>query len=108
MDVPLELLKDVSQAIPTQGAHSLTWSPEVGFELHLNMNGQFQSFRFDYGETISDLKEQIEQITGIPIPDAKKEKKQKDEVVPGQTAQVPKMASLSTPLLSAVSEGKNW
>jgi hypothetical protein len=103
MDLPLELLKDVTQAIPTmQGTHYLTWSPEVGYELHLNLNGQTRSFRFDYGETVTDLKEQIEQVTGIPLPDKKKEKKKKEEVVPGETAQVPKTAAMATPILDSI------
>lgn len=96
MDLPLEILKDVSQAIPVQqGAHCLTWNPEVGFELHLNLGAQHVSFRFDYGESISDLKEQIEIATGIPLPTKQKGGGKKEE----------EKATVETPILNSI--GKN-
>jgi len=94
MDLPLELLKDVSQAIPVQqGAHSLTWDPEIGYQLHVNVNGKFMPFRFDYGETVNDLKEQIEAATGVTLP-SKEKKKEGEKVETPIMDNIPKQAGL--------------
>ena len=70
MDLPLEILKEVSQTIPAERGmpHALTWDPEVGFELALNLGGGYMPFRFDYGEKIEDIRKQISRATGVPMP----------------------------------------
>lgn len=99
MDIPLEALKIVSEAAPTQDGsnHNLIWTPENGFVLSVSVGGQFQPIRFDYGDTINEIKEEITMLTGIPMPEQKK-KETKKEGPP-----MDKEASI-TPLLDGIKE----
>ena len=99
MDIPLEALKIVSEAAPTQDGsnHNLIWTPENGFVLSVSVRGQFQPIRFDYGDTINEIKEEITMLTGIPMPEQKK-KETKKEGPP-----MDKEAS-KTPLLDGIKE----
>jgi len=98
MDLPMEALKLISEEAPTQDGtnHNLIWTPEIGFILSISVGGQFQPIRFDYGDTINEIKEEITMVTGIPMPE--KKKKEKKEGPP-----MGKMAS-RTPLLDSIKE----
>ncbi len=97
MDLPLEALKIVSEAAPTQdnSNHNLVWTPENGFVLSISVGGQFQPIRFDYGDTINEIKEEIQMLTGIPMPEQKKPQKKEKPM--------DKEAS-KTPLLDGIKE----
>lgn len=97
MDLPLEALKIVSEAAPTQDGsnHNLIWTPENGFVLSISVGGQFQPIRFDYGDTINEIKEEIQMVTGIPMPEQKKPHKKEKSM--------DKEAS-KTPLLDGIKE----
>ncbi len=98
MDLPMEALKLVSQAAPAQEGtnHNLIWTPENGFVLFVSAGGDFQPIRFDYGDTINEIKEEITMLTGVPMPE--KEKK-------GKGSSMGKEASM-TPLLSGIQKEK--
>ena len=101
LDIPLDALKLVSQNIPVeQGSHSLQWTEENGFVLTLNMGGQFIPVRFDYGETLEDIKKEIQMITGVPMPEEEKASKGKAPYKPPQEGI--KEASMRTPLLDKI------
>ena len=99
MDLPLEALKMVSEAVPVQGEmpHHMLWTPESGFVLFISNGTQTQPLRFDFGDTIKEIKEEITMLTGIPMPEQKK-KETKKEGPP-----MDKEAS-KTPLLDGIKE----
>lgn len=77
MDLPLEALKMIAQAVPVEGegSHNLRWTPENGFVLGVQWGGQWYDIRFDFDDKLEDIKEEITTLTGIPMPEQKKKEK---------------------------------
>lgn len=101
LDIPLDALKLVAQTVPSEQApHTLTWTEESGFVLNISMQGQMVSVRFDYGETLEDIKREIQMVTGIPMPS---EEKGGDGKAPTSAPGVEsKTAGLRTPFLDRI------
>ena len=97
MDLPLEALKMVSETVPVQGElpHHMLWNPESGFVLFISNGAQTQPLRFDFGDTINEIKEEITALTGVPMPEQKKPQKKEKPM--------DKEAS-KTPLLDGIKE----
>lgn len=99
MDLPLEALKLVSQEAPAQEGtnHNLIWTPENGFVLFISAGGQFQPIRFDYGDTINEIKEEITALTGVPMPE--KQKKEKGTSMDKKASKTPLLDSIKEAVL---------
>lgn len=98
MDLPLEALKMIAQAVPIEGdgSHALRWTPENGFVLGILWGGQWYDIRFDFDDKLESIKEEITTLTGIPMPEQKKKEKKEGPPMGKEASR--------TPLLDGIKE----
>lgn len=101
LDIPLDALKLVAQHGPPDTNPSLTWTDENGFVLSMSVGGQMMPVRFDYGETLEDIKKEIQTVTGITLPAPEKNKK---GGAPYEAPAQEKEASMRMPMLDGVTK----
>jgi hypothetical protein len=81
MELPIEALKMVSEFIPVEGEknHHLIWTPDNGFILYVWVGEKAYRMSFNYDDNINSIKEELQNLTGIPMPEQeKKEEKTMD------------------------------
>ena len=74
MELPIEVLKMVSEFIPVEGQknHHLIWTPDNGFILFIWVGEKAYRMSFNYDDNINSIKEELQNLTRIPMPEQEK------------------------------------